>query len=177
MFGTPGLIELLTGAPLDLYNSYFPFMLLSITALGFKNGLYIFLFRQFFRGVPDELEESAYMDGSGIMKTFVRVILPLSVPMLITVFLFSFSWQWTDTFYADLFISPSQGMTMLPDLIEQTPNSLALAMKDFDVVSSYITSAIKGTCGIMIIMPLVIVYVFCQKFLVQGIERSGLTAD
>ena len=174
MFGTPGLIELLTGAPLDLYNSYFPFMLLSITALGFKNGLYIFLFRQFFRGVPDELEESAYIDGSGIMKTFVRVILPLSVPMLITVFLFSFSWQWTDTFYADLFISPSQGMTMLPDLIEETPNSLALAMKDFDVVSSYITSAIKGTCGIMIIMPLVIVYVFCQKFLVQGIERSGL---
>ena len=111
------------------------------------------------------------------MKTFVRVILPLSVPMLITVFLFAFSWQWTDTFYTDLFLSPSQGMTMLTDLIDKTPRSLALNMQGFDAVSSIISSAIKGTCGIMIIMPLVIVYVFCQKFLVQGIERSGLTAD
>ena len=177
MLGGKGLIATLFGEPLDLYNSYFPFMILSVTALGFKNGLYIFLFRQFFRGVPDELEESAYIDGSGIMKTFIRVILPLSVPMLITVFLFAFSWQWTDTFYTDLFLSPSQGMTMLTDLIEETPRSLALEMQNFGAVTSIISSAIRGTCGIMIIMPLVIVYVFCQKFLVQGIERSGLTAD
>ena len=84
---SPGLIELLTGKTIRLTNTFWPFAILSGTGLAFKNGLYIFMMRQFFHGVPDELEESAYVDGSGTFRTFFRIILPLSIPMMITIFL------------------------------------------------------------------------------------------
>ncbi len=177
IIGGPGLLEALGIGAIDMSNTYFPFILLSLLGLGFKNGLYIFLLRQFFRGVPDELEESAYIDGSGVFKTFVKIILPLSIPMMITVFLFAFSWQWTDTFYSKLFISPNSGVPLLVHLVEETPASLVRLASKYPEVDNRIYSAITGTTGIMIILPLVIVYSFCQNFLVQGIERSGLTAD
>lgn len=154
---------------INLCNTYFPMILLSLGGLAFKNGLYIFLLRQFFRGIPDELEESAYMDGSGTFRTFFQIILPLSVPMLITVFLFSFCWQWTDDFYTNLFFVTSD-TNMLVKLVGTIPPSLRLDYAGQDLYYS----AIRNTCGLMIIFPLVILYAFCQRFLVQGIEQSGL---
>lgn len=167
-----GIFETITGEGINLMNSFWPWIIMSLTGLAFKNGLYIFLLRQFFRGVPDELEESAYIDGSGTFRTFVQIILPLSVPMLITVFLFSFSWQWTDNFYVDLFYSPNNPTLLMPDLLK-VPLSLATT-SSFAGKALY-DSAILNTAGIMIVAPLVVMYVFCQKFLVQGIERSGIT--
>ena len=162
-----------TNTGINLNNSYWPLVIMSLTGLGFKNGLYIFLFRQFFRGVPDELEESAYMDGSGTLRTFITVIIPLSVTMLITVFLFAFSWQWTDNFYTELFFTNTKIVLLNKIVANAPPKSL---VTDYEGQSLYY-SAIRNTCGIMIILPLVIMYSFFQKYLVQGIERSGLTAD
>ncbi len=163
----------------DLMNSYWPFMLLSFFGLAFKNGLYIFLLRQFFMGVPDELEESAYIDGSGVFHTFFTIILPISVPMMITVFLFAFSWQWTDIFYASgsmFFPESAKAPYMLTtDIGFVMPTSLDGAQ--YSGMQQQWQSAVKNTGGLMTIAPLVIVYLFGQKYLVQGIERSGLTAD
>ena len=160
---------------INLTNSFWPMIILSMCGLAFKNGLYIFMLRQFFMGVPDELEESAYIDGSGIMRTFFTIILPISIPMMITVFLFAFSWQWTDDFYVKLFIPAgfSKGLVLMPDIIG-VPETLVDS--EFAGQNLY-ESAIRNTCGLMVIAPLIIMYLFCQKFLVQGIERSGLTAD
>ena len=159
----------LTVRGLKLTDTYAPMILLSLGGLGFKNGLYIFLFRQFFRGIPDELEESAYIDGSGTFRTFFQIILPLSVPMLITVFLFSFCWQWTDQFYTSLFFPTGKAQTLFK-LVGNIPKSL-----DTNYAGQRLyESAIYNTCGLMIIFPLVIIYVFLQRFLVQGIEQSGL---
>ena len=144
-------------------------VLLSLGGLAFKNGLYIYMMRQFFRGVPDELEESAYIDGSGVVSTFLRIIIPISIPMMITIFLFAFSWQWTDNFYTDLFFT-SSGPKLLPDVVA-IPKSLYI--KDFAAQTTY-EAAIRNTCGLVIIAPLVIVYLFCQRYLIQGIERSGI---
>ena len=154
---------------INLINTYFPLMMRSLGGLAFKNGLYIFLLRQFFRGIPDELEESAYIDGSGTMRTFYRIILPLSIPMLITVFLFAFCWQWTDDFYTNLFFVTTD-TNMLVKLVGTIPPSLRMDYAGQDLYYS----AIRNTCGLMIIFPLVILYAFCQRFLVQGIEQSGL---
>ena len=159
------------GYGMALLDTYWPLIILSVCGLAFKNGLYIFMLRQFFRGVPDELEESAYIDGSGIMRTFFTIILPLSVPMMITVFLFSFSWQWTDDFYTNLFFT-TQKTVLMPKIVG-VPSSL---QNDYAGQNLYY-AAIRNTCGLMIIAPLIVMYLFCQKYLVQGIERSGLTAD
>ncbi len=168
----PNSWDKFTANGIELTNTYWPFIILSITGLAFKNGLYIFMLRQFFRGVPDELEESAYIDGSGVINTFFKIILPISVPMMITVFLFAFSWQWTDNFYTELFMTGKDAPKLMKDIIE-IPSSLT---KEYPGQNLYY-SAIRNTCGLMIIAPLVVMYLFCQKYLVQGIERSGLTAD
>ena len=167
-----------TSGGIDLLNSFWPFILLSLCGLAFKNGLYIFLLRQFFMGVPDELEESAYIDGSGVFRTFFTIILPLSIPMMVTVFLFSFSWCWSDNFYTSgLMFFPDSGSApylLTTDIGTKIPTTLVDS--NFAAVTLY-EGAVRNTGGLMIIIPLVIMYVFCQKSLVQGIERSGLTAD
>ncbi len=156
---------------LNIANSYAPLILLSVTGLAFKNGLYIFMLRQFFRGIPDELEESAYMDGCGTFRTFIQIILPLSIPMMVTVFLFAFCWQWTDDFYVGLInTGVSTSNQLLVNLVGSVPPSLKLGYAG----QSLYETAIRNTCGLMIIAPLVILYAFCQNFLVQGIEHSGI---
>ena len=168
--------DVFTPSGVNLLSTYWPFMILSFVGLAFKNGLYIFLLRQFFMGVPDELEESAYMDGSGVFRTFFTIILPISIPMMITVFLFSFSWCWTDVFYTDIFFATTGDKPYLltSEIGLDVPDSLR------DLLPTNETkwhTAMKNTGGLMIIAPLVVMYLFCQKYLVQGIERSGLTAD
>ncbi|MCI8589183.1 MAG: carbohydrate ABC transporter permease [Clostridiales bacterium] len=157
-----GIIELIKGSAINTLNTFFPFIALSATGLAFQNGLYIFMMRQFFKGVPDELEESAYIDGSGVFRTFFTIILPLSVPMMVTIFLFAFSWQWTDYFYTNLFL----------------PSGKTLLMGNF-VASDLANATGQGAANLaaaslLIIAPLIIVYLFGQKYLIQGIERSGI---
>lgn len=154
---------------ISLINSYAPLIILSLGGLAFKNGLYIFMMRQYFKGVPDELEEAAYIDGTGVFKTFFKIILPISVPMLITIFMFSFSWQWTDKFYTGLFFT--QQTTLLMPNIVKIPQSLSLT--NFAAATLY-QSGIRNTCGLLIILPLVLLYSFTQRYIIQGIERSGI---
>jgi len=179
-FDILGIMNLLGGGVIDslhviestsinMINTNFPLYILSFTGLAYKNGLYIFLMRQFFRGIPDELEESAYLDGSGVFSTFIRIILPLSVTMMVTVFMFSFCWQWTDNFYTDLFYTTS-GDILLPDIIK-VPKTLNTQYAG----QALYTSAIRNACGILIIAPLIVLYLFGQRYIVEGIERSGIT--
>jgi len=154
---------------LGVLQTVVPLALLSATALAFKNGLYIFLLRQFFRGVPDELEESAYLDGANTLRTFVQVILPISIPMLITVFLFSFCWQWTDDFYLPL-CYPTGGVDFMSFMTEKISIQDLSATEFANVPQSALTYGI----GMMACIPLIILFLFCQKYLVQGIERSGI---
>lgn len=159
-----------TPAIASLLNTYWPLAILSFFGLAFKNGLFIFIMRQYYKGVPDELEEAAYVDGAGVFKTFVRIILPMSVPMLVTIFMFAFSWQWTDTFYTGLFFQDSTKIRLLPNIVT-IPKSLDT---EYAAKTTYST-AINNTCGLLILLPLVIVYLFAQRTLIEGVERSGIT--
>ncbi len=165
-----GIIGLFTnGQGINLINTEWPVYLLSLTGLAFKNGLYIFIFRQFYKGVPDELEEAAYIDGTGIFQTFFRIILPLSVPMMTTIFMFAFSWQWTDTFYTSSPFFTTSGATMLPNIVK-----VPMSLKTEFAAAGLWESAIMNTCGLLVILPLFIVFLFAQRSLVEGIERSGI---
>ncbi len=168
-----GILGMIGGAKatFDLTNTYAPLLILSATGLAFKNGLFIFLMRQYFTGVPDELEESAYVDGSGVYRTFLQIILPISIPMMITIFLLSFSWQWTDNFYTELFFTSNK--TVLMPKIATVPTSLSILSQGF-VGKTLYESAIYNTSALLIMAPLIIMYLFCQRYLIQGIERSGI---
>lgn len=166
--GVPGLLGMFGFVP-NLNNTYWPLIIMSVLGLAFKNGLYIFMMRQFFTGVPDELEESAYVDGSGTFRTFFSIIIPLSVPMMITIFLFSFAWQWTDNFYVETLMA-QRDFTLMPDLIKEIPPSLQTTEAGYQTFYT----AVRNTAGLMIIAPLLVMYLFCQRYLIQGIERSGI---
>jgi multiple sugar transport system permease protein len=154
----------------NLLNTYWPFAILSLTGLAFKNGLFIYIMRQYFNGVPDELEEAAYVDGAGVIKTFVRIIIPMAVPMMVTIFMFSFSWQWSDTFYTSLFFTSTKSAILLPNIVK-VPTSL-----DTNYVAQLTyEAAIRNTCGLLILAPLVVIYMFAQRTLIEGVERSGIT--
>ncbi len=180
-FGTSNLI----GRFLDaigiidggIVNSLAPLYIMSATGLGFKNGLFIFMLRQFFKGVPDELEESAYVDGSSTFRTFFNIILPISIPMLITVFVFAFAWQWTDEFYASInspfylstYWADEENAIKLISNIATVPETLS----KYSNMANY-KSAVIGTGTILIVLPLIIVYLFVQNKIVEGVERSGI---
>ncbi|MBR4072678.1 MAG: carbohydrate ABC transporter permease [Clostridia bacterium] len=166
-FDIAGIIELFTGKTITLMNSVWPMIILSITGLGFKNGLYIFIMRQFYKGIPEEIEEAAWIDGYGIMPTYFKVVLPMSVPMMITIFMFSFSWQWTDTFYSGMFFSEMK-------VLANTIFSMTSTFHSGNFAGNYSTSSLLQTGVLMAILPLVIVYIFAQKKIIGGIERSGL---
>jgi multiple sugar transport system permease protein len=179
-FDILGILNLLGGGVVDwirimdttsfnLINTYWPLWILSATALAFKNGLYIFMLRQFFSGIPDELEESAAVDGAGVFRTFITIVLPNAIPMMITVFMFAFSWQWTDNFYTDMFYTTS-GPVLMPDIV-----TVPLSLVTSSAASNMVTTAVYNTCGILILAPLLIMYLFLQKYIIQGIERSGIT--
>ena len=95
---------LLKGGGLNLMGSYWPFLLTALTGTGLRNGLYILVMRQFFAGMPRNLEEAAYVDGAGPLTTFFRVMLPGAVPAMVIVFLFGFVWQWNDSFLTTLYL-------------------------------------------------------------------------
>jgi len=168
-----GLIPLITGKPVNLLNSYWPFILTSLTANSLKAGLYIFIFRQFFRGVPKEVEEAAYIDGAGIGKTFTNIMLPNAIPAIITVTLFSFVWQWNDSFYTTTYLTSSKVMaTQLSSL----PYNLAIQLDGGDASKAdpFYLSMVQDTGILMAILPLIIIYLFVQRYFVESIERTGI---
>ncbi len=169
-FDILGILKLFTGDSISLLNTEWPLYILSITGLAFKNGLYIFIFRQFYRGIPDELEEAAYIDGTGVFETFFRIIVPLSLPMMTTVFMFAFSWQWTDTFYTASPFFTASASPMLANIVSKIPPSLKMEY----AATTLWESAINNTSGLLVILPLFIIFLFAQRAFVEGIERSGI---
>ena len=149
----------------DLINTYWPFLLLSGTALGFKNGLYIYLLRQHFKNMPMALEEAAYIDGCGPFRTFLRIMLPGSVPMLVTVFLFSFVWQWNDTVYSGIFFPK------IPTLANKLYGMVFTTM---GAGTTLMSAVLESPKFFLLITPIVILYLFTQKLFVQSISRSGI---
>lgn len=166
-FDIAGIINAISGKSISLMNSVWPMIILSVTGLGFKNGLYIFIMRQFYKGIPEEIEEAAWIDGYGIIPTFFKVVMPMSVPMMITIFMFSFSWQWTDTFYSGMFYSELK-------VLANTVFSMTSTFHSGNFAGNYSTSSLLQTGVLIAILPLVIIYIFAQKKIIGGIERSGL---
>ncbi|KRG09336.1 carbohydrate ABC transporter permease [Lederbergia galactosidilytica] len=171
-FTLMGIIPLITGKSVNLLDSYWPFILTSITGNSLKAGLYIFIFRQFFRGIPKEIEEAAYIDGAGIGKTFTRIMIPNALPAVITTTLFSFVWQWNDSFYTTTYLTSSKVMsTQLSSL----PYNLAIRLEDdTSGVDPFYLSMVQDTGILLSILPLIIIYLFVQRYFVESIERTGI---
>lgn len=154
---------------INLLGSYWPFIFTSVTAMGIKNGLFIYIMRQFFKGMSRELEEAAYIDGAGPVMTFIRIMLPNAVPALITVFLFAFVWQWNDYFYTSIFM---RGADVMPIALQD----LAYKVVESHIITTNYRSIINNTGMLLYIAPLLILYLVLQRYFVESVERTGLVS-
>jgi len=160
-----GLIELFTGQKgVNLLDSYWPFILQSITGMGIKSGLFIFIFRQFFRGIPVELEEASYIDGCSVLKSFTRIMLPNAIPAMVTVLLFSFVWQWNDNYYVSLFLTSTDVLS----------TKLPVMWASFSLNDPLYAYLVKNAGELLFMAPIIILYIFAQRYFVESVERSGL---
>ncbi len=161
------------GQPVNLRGSSIPYYVMSLTCMGLKDGLYIFMLRQFFSSVPKSLEEAAYVDGCSTFRTFWQVILPEAIPIIVSCLLFAFVWQWTDIFYSKLFLG---GNTLLSSEISgfmegignyySTQLNIALSLGR--------RQQLLSTATLMVIAPLLVVYLFAQRSFVESISTSGM---
>jgi multiple sugar transport system permease protein len=178
-FDVLGLVTLFTGREgLNLINTYWPSLIMAALGVGLKSGLYIYIFRQFFRGLPKEIEEAALIDGAGGIRTFLTIMLPNSIPPIITVMLFAFVWQYNDTFYASLFMNNSElianSIAALPANVNQKlPQLLGIVGTEARADPNH-AAMIVDTGILMAIAPLIIMYLFVQRYFVESVERTGV---
>ncbi|MCL1988943.1 MAG: carbohydrate ABC transporter permease [Firmicutes bacterium] len=169
-----GFVSLINGEPINLLQTVQGYLILSAGAMGLRNGLYIFMLRQYFRNMPKELEESAWVDGCGKLRTFAQIMLPDAVPMLVSCFLFAFVWQWTDGFYTGMFL---QGQGVMAHQMSSLGEAFRVAYANMnDAVPPSIAQieAMISTGVLMGITPIIAIYLVAQRFFVESIGQSGI---
>ena len=145
-------------ARLGMVDTYWPWVLWGLGASPFL----VFLFRQFFSAIPPEMEEAAILDGCSYGRIFWGIFLPLSVPVLVTAFLISFTWVWGD--YLSPLLLLSQDNTTL---------SVAMTVGYVDPRGSPIT-VLQAAGSLMYIIPEIVLFFFAQRYFVRGIVTSGM---
>ncbi len=166
-FGITKLIGKLVGKDLtlNLINTPFTFYLPSIFGVGYQSGLFIMIYIQFLKGIPKELEEAAWIDGAGPVKTFIQIIVPSSGVAILTVSILSIIWHWNEYYLTGLYFNSNYPMSIAIDRIFE------LIKLDQHVSSQIGTS--MAAC-LLFILPVLIFYLIVQKNFIKSIDRVGI---
>jgi multiple sugar transport system permease protein len=145
-------------AKLNLVNTYMPWVLWGLSGAPFL----IFLFRQFFAGLPKELEEAAIVDGCGYAGMFWRIFLPQSWPAIAASLVISFGWTWGD------FIAPAL-------LLNQDTTTLAVALStSFVNDKGFPVNNLMAAGAVMYMLPPLLLFFVAQRGFIAGISTSGI---
>ena len=151
---------------LGLLNSVVAFWVQAILGMGLKSGLFIFIFCQFYKGLPKELESAAMLDGCNSFGIFAKIILPNVIPAIITVFFFSFVWHWNENYLTKFVLNQERTLSYLVSnattLISNTGSNVKIAQ------------AIIQSCSLILLLPTLILFFILQRHLREGIARSGI---
>ena len=174
VFGILGAISKLVGTELrpNLLNTPWAFYLPSIFAVGLKAGLFTYMYVQFFKGLPKELEEAASIDGAGPVKTFLTIVVPSSGTIFLTVTIFSIIWHWNDTYLSSLFLSGDYPLSV------QLSRIFTILGTGIDGVRygqyNRSTIGIVMAACLLVILPMLIMYCILQKRFIKSIDRVGI---
>ena len=169
-----GIFKAITGKPINLRTSLWPYAMMSLTCMGLKNGLYIYMLRQYFKNVPDSLEEAAFVDGCSTMRTFTQIMLPDAMPTIASCFLFSFVWQWTDLFYSRNFLSSySLYSVQLSSIVSRMSRYFSADASKAVIVPNGRQQQLIAIGVLVCFLPLIVLYCFTQKVFVQSIAMTG----
>ncbi len=175
IFGILGLFNNLTGIDIrpNILNTNLTFYLPSLFAVGLRSGILIYIYQQFFIGLPKELEEAAWIDGAGPIKTFIKIAIPSSTVVILVIVVFSMIWHYNDYYLSVMFFD---GDYPLAVQLSNLPTMLS-SNRLFNSVS--ISTATKNSiimAGCLIfILPMLVFYLCVQNKFVQSIDRIGIT--
>lgn len=177
LFGILGLVRNLTGIDLrpNILNSVWTFYLPAIFGVGIRAGIIIYIYMQFFKGLPKELEEAAWIDGAGPIKTYVRIALPSSGVVIMTVTVFSVIWHWNDYYLSNMYLYADKWpLAVKLDRITEPEAMQALMRVEFGPSAPETIAVVMAAC-LMFIVPVLIMYMILQKQFVKSIDRVGIT--
>ncbi|MCL2884075.1 MAG: carbohydrate ABC transporter permease [Oscillospiraceae bacterium] len=168
-------------ANLKMMNTYLPVLLPTFVGFGLQGPLFIFVFRQFFQGLPKELEDAARVDGCGHIRTFFSIVLPISKAVFMVVLVLSMVWHWNDYIQPSMFAGGGKfqtlpaGLAQLSKLLDN-PTQLAQWLKDHNITDpeAMLNNAVFMAGTIITIAPIAVIFMFLQRQFMQGIERTGL---
>jgi multiple sugar transport system permease protein len=179
-FDAFGLLKLFVpSGEINLIDKPAALYILAIFGFGVKQSLFVLIFSQFFKNIPKELEEAALLDGCGFYKTYFKIMVPNAVPAISTVAVLSFVWNFGDTYYTRYF-NPNGayiGSIMAQKFIGANKNAIINAIQNWysiPTASDLAFDAVKQAGALIYLIPLLIVYMFAQKWLVENLENSGL---
>jgi multiple sugar transport system permease protein len=170
---------------LQMIGTPVPQMLMAITGQGIYSAILILIFYNFFRLIPRALDEAASIDGASPMQTFYHIILKLSLSTILVVFLFSFVWNWNETYITNTFVRgripllPPR-LAMFDSVFEQYASAAATGGGgggSLNQEQQRINEAYKMSATLISILPLFIMYLVIQRQLIRGIESAGITGE
>lgn len=179
-FDVLGIMNLFTAeGEINLINNPIVLVLLAVFGFGVNQSLFIFLFSQFFKNIPKEIEEAALIDGCGFYKTYFRIMIPNAVPIISTVAMLSFVWNYSDTYYTNYFNPDGSYMSTILSSTFQAANkeyvmNAVQTWYDIALVPDAAFDAVKQAGVLVFLIPLLIVYLIGQRRLVENMENSGL---
>lgn len=164
---------------LNFVGSIWTIGLPALFGQGLKSAIFILIFFQSFSMIPKDLDEAAYIDGANSFQVFTKIAIPLSIPILIVGFIFSFVWYWNETYLLSMYVGP-QAAT-LPRQLATFEKSYAelfkLTGESGDSLQLALNEAIYMAGTLITIIPLLILYFVLQRWFVEGIDRAGLTGQ
>lgn len=171
--GFLGFFNKLTGIDLrpNIIDTPWAFYLPSLFGVGLKGSLFIFIYMNFFKSLPKELEEAAMIDGAGPFKTFLRIIIPSSGVVFLTVFIFSIVWHWNDYYLALIYTSQNRTLSyMLVNLKQFVEITFGGELCASD--ARLYTYPMAGC--LIFIAPPTGVYLILQRKFIQSVDRVGI---
>ena len=166
-------------AQLKMLGSILTYILPASLGQGLCFALYFMILYSTFKRMPLQLEESARIDGANNLQIFFKIALPLVVPSIITVLLFSFVWYWNDSETASMYLNivkageEAPRWITLPIALQNFQNSL-LDRGEREII---LYGGVKMAAVFLSILPLLINYLVLQRFFVEGIEKSGIAGE
>jgi multiple sugar transport system permease protein len=173
VLGILRLVGLIVGADLriNLLDTLWAIFLPAAFASGIRAGLFVYVFRQFFRSMPIELEDAAYIDGCSPVRVFRSVMVPNAGPALLVSFLFSLVWYWNDYFYVGMFLNKLRTLSLDLGNLGNILITQRTYFEDFYWVDFI---AYTQAAALLYILPLLLIFVLLQRYFTESIERTGL---
>lgn len=166
--------QLIIFTNLKFAGNVLSFMVPAAVGQGIKSAVFILIFYQFFKGIPDSVVEAAKIDGANSFKIFTNIGIPAAVPAILLSFLLSVVWYYNETVLTNVYLGTS--VTTLPTALANFKQSFSQMFPDATTGKS-VNEAVYMAGTLLNVLPLIIMYFFTQRYFVDGIDKAGITGE